>query len=124
MIYMAVHFTVIIIIITHLYSPKGIVFDQLDPINTDIQYTLRLRHEVGEDNTWHTDETTPPVELPGPRVDDKYVCFPLRNVFNSYPDLHRVTDKYVCFPLPNVDYSYLDPVTGKYAFSLLYNVKL
>lgn len=44
----------------------GIVFNNLD--GDDIEYTLRLRHEVGSRDTWFTRITAPVFQLAGPRV--------------------------------------------------------
>ena len=49
----------------------GIVFDLSDQLN--IKFTLRLRHEVGERDSWLTRMTSPNFEAPGPRISDKYV---------------------------------------------------
>lgn len=47
----------------------GIVFDNLE--SNDLEYTLRLRHEVGGRNTWRTNEVAGEVQSPGPRVSEK-----------------------------------------------------
>ena len=47
----------------------GIVFDSLE--GDDLEYTLRLRHEVGETDTWHTGEAAFWFQYPGARVTDK-----------------------------------------------------
>ena len=52
-----------------LYTNAGIVFDNLD--EDEIEYTLRLRHEVGELDTWHTSEAAFWFQTPGARVTDK-----------------------------------------------------
>ena len=49
----------------------GIVFDDLDPSDGRLEYTLRLRHEVGEEDTWETRSAAPNFQIPGPRVDNK-----------------------------------------------------
>ena len=49
----------------------GIVFDDLDDSDGRIEYTLRLRHEVGEWETWVTQTAGPFFEQLGPRVDNK-----------------------------------------------------
>ena len=46
----------------------GIVFNNLGP---NVDYTIRLRHEVGQQNTWFTDEAGPTFEQPGARVNPK-----------------------------------------------------
>ena len=51
----------------------GIVFDDLDASDGRLEYTLRLRHEVGEDDSWETRDAAPPFQLPGPRITDKLV---------------------------------------------------
>lgn len=48
----------------------GIVFDSLE--GDDLEYTLRLRHEVGEIDTWHTSEASFWFQRPGARVTDKW----------------------------------------------------
>ena len=52
---------------------SGIVFDDLDGSDGSLEYTLRLRHEVGEEQTWNTDRTGPQFERLGPRIDNKSV---------------------------------------------------
>ena len=47
----------------------GIVFDNLD--GNDLVYTLRLRHEVGEEDTWKTNENAFWFQHPGARVTNK-----------------------------------------------------
>ena len=47
----------------------GIVFNNLE--NNDLEYTLRLRHEVGEDQSWETRDATPNFQTPGPRISNK-----------------------------------------------------
>ena len=52
----------------------GIVFDLSDELN--IRFTLRLRHEVGGENSWLTRETTPGGLInfdAGPRIINKYM---------------------------------------------------
>ena len=44
----------------------GIVFEQLS--GNDLSYKIRLRHEVGSQNTWDTDRVGPAFQLPGPRA--------------------------------------------------------
>ena len=44
----------------------GIVFNNLD--GDDIEYTLRLRHEVGSRDTWFTRFAAPVLQPAGPRV--------------------------------------------------------
>lgn len=52
---------------------SGIVFDSINNDTTELEYTLRLRHEVGESDTWYTDLTFPSTQRPGPYVSEKYV---------------------------------------------------
>ena len=47
----------------------GVVFDSLE--GEDLEYTLRLRHEVGGMDTWHTHEAAFWLQAPGARVTDK-----------------------------------------------------
>ena len=47
----------------------GVVFDRLE--GDGLEYTLRLRHEVGELDTWHTEEASFWFQAPGARVTDK-----------------------------------------------------
>ncbi len=49
----------------------GIVFNNLS--GNDLSYTIRLRHEVGNDNSWETAQSGPNFELPGPRIANSYV---------------------------------------------------
>ena len=49
----------------------GIVFNDLDESDGTLEYTLRLRHEVGEDDTWETRDAAPNFQLAGPRVTNK-----------------------------------------------------
>ena len=49
----------------------GVVFQNLGP---NVEYTIRLRHEVGAQNSWFTDISGPSFELPGARVNPKYVA--------------------------------------------------
>ena len=53
-----------------LFLP-GVVFDRLE--GDDIEYTLRLRHEVGELDTWRTNEASFWFQPSGARVGDKLV---------------------------------------------------
>ena len=46
----------------------GIVFNNL---GSNVDYTIRLRHEVGQSNSWLTDQAGPTFELPGSRVNPK-----------------------------------------------------
>ena len=50
---------------------SGIVFDDLDPDDGHLEYTLRLRHEVGNEDTWETRFAAPAFQPLGPRVDNK-----------------------------------------------------
>jgi hypothetical protein len=50
----------------------GIVFDDLDSSDGTLEYTLRLRHEVGDDDSWETRRAGPRFQLPGPRVDQNF----------------------------------------------------
>ena len=45
----------------------GIVFQDLN--QNVMSYKIRLRHEVGQFDTWFTERAAPSFELPGPRVD-------------------------------------------------------
>ena len=67
----------------------GIVFNQLE--GDDLEYTLRLRHEVGVENSWQTREAASDLQPPGPRVSEKSVwpfhmglCSHLLQVNSSY----------------------------------------
>ena len=46
-----------------------------NPDGFDIEYTLRLRHEVGEEDSWHTKEAAFYLQAPGARVTDMYVLY-------------------------------------------------
>jgi ATP-binding cassette subfamily A (ABC1) protein 3 len=50
----------------------GIVFDDLDDGDGTLEYTLRLRHEVGEDDSWETRQAGPNFQLPGPRIENNF----------------------------------------------------
>ena len=52
---------------------SGIVFENLDSAN--VEYTIRMRHEVFPDNTWYTSQTGPFIQVPGARVTPKLVQF-------------------------------------------------
>ena len=52
-----------------VYYCIGVVFGDLE--GDAMEYTLRLRHEVGESDTWHTRETSFWLQRPGARVSDK-----------------------------------------------------
>ncbi len=45
---------------------KGIIFNDLN--GKELSYTIRLRHEVGQSNSWQTIQNSPNFELPGPRT--------------------------------------------------------
>ena len=68
---------IVLVILPAIYVPStipphpGIVFDDLDDSDNRIEYTLRLRHEVGDSDTWETQSAGPGFEMPGPRVDNK-----------------------------------------------------
>lgn len=49
------------------------MFNDLDGSDGDLEYTLRLRHEVGEDDSWETRDAGLNFQLPGPRVTEKSV---------------------------------------------------
>lgn len=49
-------------------SLTGIIFQNL---GVNVEYTIRLRHEVGSDNSWFTNLAGPGFELPGARVTPK-----------------------------------------------------
>ena len=49
----------------------GIVFDDLDDSDNTLEYTLRLRHEVGIDDSWGTRRAAPRTISAGPRVSSK-----------------------------------------------------
>lgn len=51
-----------------LHFLPGIVFGDLN--GNELSYTIRLRHEVGPDNSWDTLLSAPEIELPGPRVSN------------------------------------------------------
>ena len=51
------------------HQTVGIVFNNLD--GARVEYTLRLRHEVGSDNSWETANRGPSIQLPGSRVSPK-----------------------------------------------------
>ena len=48
----------------------GVVFNNL---GGNVEYTIRLRHEVGFQNTWFTPVSGPSFEVPGARVIPKYM---------------------------------------------------
>ncbi|CAI7993840.1 ATP-binding cassette sub-family A member 3, partial [Geodia barretti] len=52
----------------------GIVFNNVNRTKNDgrLEYTLRLRHEVGEDDSWETREAAPNFQLTGPRVRNNF----------------------------------------------------
>lgn len=50
---------------------SGIVFEEL--AGNDISYKIRLRHEVGNQDSWETDEVGPTFESPGPRISNRLV---------------------------------------------------
>ena len=54
-----------------LIHHTGIVFNNLE--GDHLEYTLRLRHEVGEDKSWETRDAAPNFQPPGPRVTNKSV---------------------------------------------------
>ena len=56
-----------------LFTLSGIVFNNVNRTKNDgrLEYTLRLRHEVGEDDSWETREAAPNFQLTGPRVRNK-----------------------------------------------------
>ena len=49
-------------------SCTGVVFQNL---GSDVEYTIRLRHEVGSQNTWFTDLSGPSFGPAGARVSPK-----------------------------------------------------
>jgi hypothetical protein len=51
----------------------GIYFNDLE--SDGLEYTLRLRHEVGEDKSWETRDAAPNFQAPGPRITDKSVHY-------------------------------------------------
>ena len=50
----------------YLYSLLGLVFNRVT--DEELEYTIRLRHEVSTANTWRTQRIAPGVDRPGPRV--------------------------------------------------------
>jgi ATP-binding cassette subfamily A (ABC1) protein 3 len=48
----------------------GIVFNNLE--SDELEYTLRLRHEVGQDNSWETRDAAPNFQAPGPRITNNF----------------------------------------------------
>ncbi|CAI8053623.1 ATP-binding cassette sub-family A member 3 [Geodia barretti] len=48
----------------------GIYFNNLE--SDSLEYTLRLRHEVGEDKSWETRDAAPNFQAPGPRITDNF----------------------------------------------------
>ena len=52
---------------------SGIVFNDLDGSDNELEYTIRLRHEVGEDDSWETRDAGQTFQLPGPRITEKSV---------------------------------------------------
>jgi ATP-binding cassette subfamily A (ABC1) protein 3 len=52
----------------------GIVFNNVNRTKNggQLEYTLRLRHEVGDDDSWETREAAPNFQLPGPRVTNNF----------------------------------------------------
>ena len=67
------HNELIIVIFVLSLSFSGIVFDTID--TKELEYTIRLRHEVGEENSWYTEFTSVEFETGGPRVTEKYIHF-------------------------------------------------
>ena len=52
-------------------SHAGLVFDNLE--GGDLAYTIRLRHEVGNADSWNTERAGGAFQLPGARVQNRYV---------------------------------------------------
>lgn len=65
-----------------MYTYVGIVFEELAA--DDISYKIRLRHEVGFENSWNTDFLGPNFEAPGPRIANKYVGYCNHCFFNLW----------------------------------------
>ncbi len=59
--------------VAHVRIHVGVFFDNLN--GTDMEYTIRLRHDVGSRDTWQTARTAAAFNSPGPRIDPKYVNF-------------------------------------------------
>lgn len=49
----------------------GIVFEELT--GNDLSYKIRLRHEVGQQDSWRTDLVGPRFTFPGPRIANDYL---------------------------------------------------
>ena len=49
-------------------SRTGVIFQNL---GSNVEYTIRLRHEVGSQNTWFTDQSGPSFAPAGARVNPK-----------------------------------------------------
>lgn len=47
------------------------MFDELD--GNEISYRIRLRHEVGNQDSWNTEIAGPRFEPPGPRISNECV---------------------------------------------------
>ena len=58
------------------------MFDNLD--GTRVEYTLRLSHEVGSDNSWETANRGPSIQLPGSRVSPKWVTIAFIHTFLAH----------------------------------------
>ena len=63
-----VHYSEVLLFSIVLHD-AGVVFESLE--GESLEYTLRLRHEVGESDTWHTREAAFWFQRPGARVIDK-----------------------------------------------------
>ena len=52
----------------HVHLCVGIVFNDLDDSDDTLEYTLRLRHEVGFDDSWETRSAVSEFVLARPRI--------------------------------------------------------
>ena len=69
----------------------GIVFNNLEGEN--LEYTLRLRHEVGQDKSWETRDAAPNFQPSGPRVTNKSVNLQLQIFYGT----HKYTSYCIVF---------------------------
>lgn len=47
------------------------MFDDLDGSDNTLEYTLRLRHEVGPEDSWETRAAAPDIVVSGPSFDSR-----------------------------------------------------
>ena len=62
-----------VLIIHSCQYTLGVYFDNVN--STELEYTVRLRQEVGSRDSWQTRQTAAVFDLPGPRTNPKYaIC--------------------------------------------------